>query len=179
MRVTLGVTHAGCGSLSAALVPTLESLEKWERLTVADALETAQFEDGEKIVVQGEPGDDFFIITEVSAARALCPLREVTQRRALLGDQAPARGPERKLVALTPVPHVRQALLAAPCVPLGAGRWAPHEVRGGPGAEPRCDSHPEFPRWGRRVNVGCVGSRRVATSDCVGKRRISDSMFNF
>lgn len=42
-----------------------ESLDKWERLTVADALEPVQFEDGEKIVVQGEPGDDFFIITEV------------------------------------------------------------------------------------------------------------------
>uniref|UniRef100_A0A673TUT2 Protein kinase cAMP-dependent type I regulatory subunit beta n=1 Tax=Suricata suricatta TaxID=37032 RepID=A0A673TUT2_SURSU len=49
-------------------VSILESLEKWERLTVADALEPVQFEDGEKIVVQGEPGDDFFIITEVSAA---------------------------------------------------------------------------------------------------------------
>lgn len=46
----------------------LESLDKWERLTVADALEPVQFEDGEKIVVQGEPGDDFFIITEVSLA---------------------------------------------------------------------------------------------------------------
>ncbi|KAK7940375.1 hypothetical protein WMY93_003701 [Mugilogobius chulae] len=34
-------------------VSILESLDKWERLTVAD-----------KIVVQGEPGDDFFIITE-------------------------------------------------------------------------------------------------------------------
>lgn len=46
----------------------LESLDKWERLTVADALEPVQFEDGEKIVVQGEPGDDFFIITEVKLA---------------------------------------------------------------------------------------------------------------
>lgn len=45
-----------------------ESLDKWERLTVADALEPVQFEDGEKIVVQGEPGDDFFIITEVMSA---------------------------------------------------------------------------------------------------------------
>lgn len=31
-----------------------ESLDKWERLTVADALEPVQFEDGQKIVVQGE-----------------------------------------------------------------------------------------------------------------------------
>ncbi|XP_076996495.1 cAMP-dependent protein kinase type I-beta regulatory subunit isoform X1 [Tamandua tetradactyla] len=55
-------------------VSILESLEKWERLTVADALEPVQFEDGEKIVVQGEPGDDFFIITEGTAS--------VLQRRA-------------------------------------------------------------------------------------------------
>ncbi|KAA8585097.1 hypothetical protein FQN60_003791, partial [Etheostoma spectabile] len=47
-----------------AYFPSTESLDKWERLTVADALEPVQFEDGEKIVVQGEPGDDFFIITE-------------------------------------------------------------------------------------------------------------------
>uniref|UniRef100_A0A3Q3RJJ1 cAMP-dependent protein kinase type I-alpha regulatory subunit n=1 Tax=Mastacembelus armatus TaxID=205130 RepID=A0A3Q3RJJ1_9TELE len=45
-----------------------ESLDKWERLTVADALETVLFEDGQKIVVQGEPGDEFFIILEGTAA---------------------------------------------------------------------------------------------------------------
>uniref|UniRef100_A0A674AZP3 cAMP-dependent protein kinase type I-alpha regulatory subunit n=1 Tax=Salmo trutta TaxID=8032 RepID=A0A674AZP3_SALTR len=45
-------------------VSILESLDKWERLTVADALETVQFEDGQEIVVQGEPGDEFFIILE-------------------------------------------------------------------------------------------------------------------
>ncbi|KAJ6659806.1 hypothetical protein lerEdw1_018522 [Lerista edwardsae] len=49
-------------------VSILKSLDKWERLTVADALEPVQFEDGEKIVVQGEPGDDFFIITEGTAS---------------------------------------------------------------------------------------------------------------
>lgn len=47
--------------------PFTESLDKWERLTVADSLEPVQFEDGEKIVVQGDPGDDFFIITEVTS----------------------------------------------------------------------------------------------------------------
>lgn len=50
-----------------------ESLDKWERLTVADALEPVQFEDGQKIVVQGEPGDEFFIILEV--VRILRPLQ--------------------------------------------------------------------------------------------------------
>lgn len=41
-----------------------ESLDKWERLTVADALEPVNFEDGETIVKQGEAGDDFYIIVE-------------------------------------------------------------------------------------------------------------------
>lgn len=45
-------------------VSILESLEKWERYTVADALEPCNFEDGETIVKQGEPGDDFYIIVE-------------------------------------------------------------------------------------------------------------------
>lgn len=34
---------------------------------MADALEPVQFEDGQKIVVQGEPGDEFFIILEVQS----------------------------------------------------------------------------------------------------------------
>ena len=33
---------------------------------MCDALEPCSFEDGEEIVVQGQPGDDFFIIVEVS-----------------------------------------------------------------------------------------------------------------
>lgn len=44
-----------------------ESLDKWERLTVADALEPVTFNDGDIIVEQGMPGDDFFIIEEVSS----------------------------------------------------------------------------------------------------------------
>jgi cAMP-dependent protein kinase regulator len=31
---------------------------------VADALEAVNFEDGEVVVKQGEPGDDFFIIVD-------------------------------------------------------------------------------------------------------------------
>jgi cAMP-dependent protein kinase regulator len=45
-------------------VSILESLDKWERLSVADALETVSFEDSETIVKQGEPGSDFYIIVE-------------------------------------------------------------------------------------------------------------------
>lgn len=49
-------------------VSILESLDKWERLTVADSLEPVQFEDGVEIVRQGEPGEEFFIITEGAAS---------------------------------------------------------------------------------------------------------------
>ena len=39
-----------------ALIPPLpENLDKWERLSVADALEATAFEDGEDIVKQVKP----------------------------------------------------------------------------------------------------------------------------
>lgn len=47
-------------------VPILENLDKWERLTVADALEAASFEDGAIVVSQGDRGNDFFIIVDGS-----------------------------------------------------------------------------------------------------------------
>nr|CAB3265158.1 cAMP-dependent protein kinase type I-beta regulatory subunit [Phallusia mammillata] len=49
-------------------VSILENLDKWERLTVADALEPVLFESGQEVVVQGQAGSDFFIIVEGSAA---------------------------------------------------------------------------------------------------------------
>ena len=45
-------------------VKILQELDQWERLTVADALEPVHFNDGDNIVVQGEKGNDFFIIAE-------------------------------------------------------------------------------------------------------------------
>ena len=42
-----------------------ESLDKWERCTVADALEPVTFEPDQEVVVQGQAGNDFFIIVEV------------------------------------------------------------------------------------------------------------------
>lgn len=48
-----------------SIVCPTENLDKWERLTISDSLETVHFEDGQEIVRQGEPGEDFFIITEV------------------------------------------------------------------------------------------------------------------
>lgn len=47
-------------------IPILESLDSWERMTVADALEAVQFKAGDVVVRQGEPGEEFFIILEVS-----------------------------------------------------------------------------------------------------------------
>ncbi|GIY19487.1 cAMP-dependent protein kinase regulatory subunit [Caerostris darwini] len=48
-------------------VSVLESLDEWEKLTVADALEPMQFNDGDVIVEQGQPGEDFFIIEDGTA----------------------------------------------------------------------------------------------------------------
>ncbi|GFS54711.1 cAMP-dependent protein kinase regulatory subunit [Nephila pilipes] len=47
-------------------VSVLESLDEWEKLTVADALEPMQFNDGDVIVEQGQPGEDFYIIEDAS-----------------------------------------------------------------------------------------------------------------
>ena len=41
-----------------------EHLDKWERLTIADALEAVCFEDGETVIKKGDQGEDFFIIVE-------------------------------------------------------------------------------------------------------------------
>ena len=43
----------------------MESLDKWEKLKLADALQPVQFSDGEATVTQGGSGEDFFIIVEV------------------------------------------------------------------------------------------------------------------
>ncbi|XP_015752967.1 PREDICTED: cAMP-dependent protein kinase type I-alpha regulatory subunit-like isoform X2 [Acropora digitifera] len=59
-------------------VSILESLDKWERLTVADALEAVTYEDNENVVVQGEHGDEFYIIVDGVAV--------VLQRRSINED---------------------------------------------------------------------------------------------
>jgi len=51
-----------------AKVTLLESLDKWERLSVADALETVTHKEGDVIMKEGDPGDDFFIIEEGECA---------------------------------------------------------------------------------------------------------------
>lgn len=55
-------------------VKILESLDYYERLTVADALTPVVFQDGDIITKQGESGDEFYIIEEGTAV--------VLQRRA-------------------------------------------------------------------------------------------------
>ncbi|KAI9912008.1 hypothetical protein PsorP6_009217 [Peronosclerospora sorghi] len=45
-------------------VPLLESLSEYERLTVADALKTETFRDGDVIIKQGDDGNLFYIIEE-------------------------------------------------------------------------------------------------------------------
>jgi len=48
-------------------VPILEQLTAWERMIIADTLETFTFQDGEVIMREGEAGDRFYIIVEGDA----------------------------------------------------------------------------------------------------------------
>lgn len=48
-------------------VPILDTLQRYEKLTIADSLEPARFKDGEVIVRQGDLGDVFYIILEGGA----------------------------------------------------------------------------------------------------------------
>lgn len=48
-------------------VKILQSLDDWERLTIADALESVNFEDGDVVMKQGDEGDEFYIIIEGNA----------------------------------------------------------------------------------------------------------------
>ena len=43
-------------------VPILISLEPYERFKIADALESATYNEGDVVIKQGDSGDDFFII---------------------------------------------------------------------------------------------------------------------
>jgi len=54
-------------------VKILEDLDKWERATLADAVESVTFTSGTHVVEQNAPGDEFYIIVEGEA--------EVYQRR--------------------------------------------------------------------------------------------------
>lgn len=46
-------------------VPLLKTLDKYERSAIADVLETEYFEEGQEILVEGQPGDKFYILEEV------------------------------------------------------------------------------------------------------------------
>ncbi|CAH0481103.1 unnamed protein product [Peronospora belbahrii] len=62
METTLKKREAHKGFIER--VPLLESLSEYERLTVADALKTKTFSDGEVIIAQGDDGDLFYIVEE-------------------------------------------------------------------------------------------------------------------
>jgi signal-transduction protein with cAMP-binding, CBS, and nucleotidyltransferase domain len=77
-------------------VSILESLDKWERLTVADALETVSFDESETIVKQGEPGNDFYIIVEGCAT--------VLQQRGEVRTFTPSRSSSSLIIFISPLP---------------------------------------------------------------------------
>ncbi|KIV81856.1 hypothetical protein PV11_04007 [Exophiala sideris] len=59
-------------------VPLLSSLKPYERSKIADALETVKFEAGEKIIIEGEPGDAFYLLEagQATAYKDEKPVRE-------------------------------------------------------------------------------------------------------
>ncbi|EGG24224.1 protein kinase A regulatory subunit [Cavenderia fasciculata] len=69
----------------------LKDLEKYERNSLADALEPVSFKDGEVIVRQGEKGDKFYIIVDGEV--------RVTQRE---GGPTSTTGPENEVARLHP-----------------------------------------------------------------------------
>ncbi|OQV17083.1 cAMP-dependent protein kinase type I-alpha regulatory subunit [Hypsibius exemplaris] len=71
-------------------VPLLESLDKWERLTIADALEPVSFEDGQVVITQGDRGEDFFIITEGNAVVYQIPADSTDQTAVEVGKLGPS-----------------------------------------------------------------------------------------
>lgn len=58
----------------------LASLLTGERTKIAEALEPVEFQDGETVVLEGDKGDQFFIVTEVR----YCMARVCFLRRTLL-----------------------------------------------------------------------------------------------
>ncbi len=71
-------------------VPILQHLTKYERITVADALESYVYSPGEVIVRQGEPGDKFYIIVsgEVRCEQTSAANGDKTVEVARLGPSA-------------------------------------------------------------------------------------------
>lgn len=75
-------------------VPLLKSLEVYERHKIADALESVYFNDGEHVILQGDLGDQFYIIESGTAVfykvDANGDLQEVNQghRGAYFGELA-------------------------------------------------------------------------------------------
>jgi len=61
-------------------VTLLSSLDKWERLSVADALESCTFKAGDVIMKEGDAGDDFYIIEEGSADVTITGADGTTQK---------------------------------------------------------------------------------------------------
>jgi cAMP-dependent protein kinase regulator len=65
-RILMGSTIRKRKTYEAFLekVAIMETLDKWERLSVADALESANFKKGDVIIKEGDEGDDFYLVIE-------------------------------------------------------------------------------------------------------------------
>lgn len=105
-----------------AKVPILQSLDSWERMTVADALEPCQFDDGQVIIKQGDPGDDFFIIIEGEAVCLQVPEGSSEQKE--VGKLGPS-GYFGEIALILDRPRAATVVAKGPlkCVKLDRGRF--------------------------------------------------------
>ncbi|KAL7674502.1 hypothetical protein ACOME3_000779 [Neoechinorhynchus agilis] len=69
-------------------VPLLQSLDSWERLTIADSLEQVSFPPDTDVVVQGDDGDDFFMILEGQAVVTQRKIRDNDNKKVDMDSQS-------------------------------------------------------------------------------------------
>ena len=69
-------------------VTVLQSLDQWELLTVADSLEPCHFASGERVVRQGEMGEDFYIVEKGTAT--VLQSKEGSEEEAQVGILGPS-----------------------------------------------------------------------------------------
>lgn len=50
-------------------VPLLADMDPYERSKIADALKTASYNEGDVIIREGDEGDTFYLLLEVSPSR--------------------------------------------------------------------------------------------------------------
>eukprot|EP00036_Acanthoecidae_sp_10tr_P008480 CAMPEP_0182926952 /NCGR_PEP_ID=MMETSP0105_2-20130417/12747_1 /TAXON_ID=81532 ORGANISM="Acanthoeca-like sp., Strain 10tr" /NCGR_SAMPLE_ID=MMETSP0105_2 /ASSEMBLY_ACC=CAM_ASM_000205 /LENGTH=352 /DNA_ID=CAMNT_0025064873 /DNA_START=81 /DNA_END=1139 /DNA_ORIENTATION=+ len=112
-RILMGSTIRKRKTYEAFLekVEIMQTLDKWERLSVADALESANFKSGDVIMKQGDDGDEFFLIIEGECEVTVDGVKVNTLKMAdYFGEIALLQGDKRR-ATITASSDVRAAKL--------------------------------------------------------------------